>query len=167
VLDLVWEHLLPALEGGREFGGGEELSERLADLVLAPCPGAVVDGARDFVCVATEGPVAEVRAEQCSDGSGDWLLTLAGRVGEDVPGDSISLRLAPGDGWRTSGPGELPAAVSGGWTDAATLRFDVLFLETPHRMYVTCDVSQGTVEAHFINEWLGRSPLTSRRAPND
>ena len=59
----------------------------------------------------------------------------------------------------------LPTAVSGGWTDPDTLRVDVLFLETPHRMYVTCDIPRATVEAHFVTEWLANGPVTRLRAP--
>ena len=125
------------------------------------------------MCTADEGPIAELRAEQCPDDSGDWLLTLTEReVVEPIgleygsfPRGPLTLRLTPGGGWRTSAPDELPTAVSGGWTDPDTLRFDVLFLETPHRMYVTCNRAQGTVEAHFVNEWLGSGSISGLRAP--
>jgi hypothetical protein len=130
-------------------------------------------GTDAFVCTADEGPIAELRAEQCPDDSGDWLLTVTEREVEEpvgfeygnFPRGPFTLRLAPGGGWRTSAPDELPTAVSGGWTDPDTLRFDVLFLETPHRMQVTCDLARGTVEARFIAEWLANGPLTRLRAP--
>ncbi|HET9171280.1 MAG TPA: serine hydrolase domain-containing protein [Actinospica sp.] len=175
LLGLVWEHLLPGFAS--DEGDPGELEKRLAGLALEPCPGGAAAGGGGFVCVAQDGPVAEIRGSQCPDGSGDWLLTLTERAAEDVvgieyggfPRGPITLRLAPGCGWRTSAPGKLPTAVSGGWTDPATLRFDVLFLETPHRMFVTCGLApgseSGTVEARFVSDWLASAPLSTRRAP--
>ena len=175
VLDLVWQHLLPSFDGEPDADADVELAERLSQLALPSCTGSAAEnaGTDAFVCTADKGPIAELRAEQCPDDSGDWLLTLTERVVEEpisfeygsFPRGPFTLRLTPGGDWRTSGPDELPTAVSGGWTDPDTLRFDVLFLETPHRMYVTCDLAEGSVEAHFVSEWLGNGPVTRLRAP--
>jgi hypothetical protein len=55
--------------------------------------------------------------------------------------------------------------VSGGWVDADTLRFDILFVETPHRVHVTCDLARRTVEARYRTTPLRTSSLTWLRAP--
>ncbi len=166
---------LDAFEAAPDAAADAELAERLAHLALPPCTGSAAESLMTdaFVCMADEGPIAELRAEQCPDDSGDWLLTLTEREAEEpigveygrFPRGPVTPRLAPGGGWRTSAQGGLPTAVSGGWTDPDTLRVDVLFLETPHRMYVTCDIPRATIEAHFVTEWLANGPVTRLRAP--
>jgi CubicO group peptidase (beta-lactamase class C family) len=191
VLDLVWEHLLPAFGEGPAADAeaaaqaDEALAQRLAQLTVpvregAAAPQAVTEnvGRDGLVCTAVgEGPVAAVRLEQCPDDSGDWAIVVSDGLGadeegegieagyEDFPHGDITLRLAPGDGWRVSEPGQTPTAVSGGWADADTLRFDILFLETPHRVHVTCDLAQRTVEARYRTTPLRASSLSWLRAP--
>ena len=41
----------------------------------------------------------------------------------------------------------LTVAASGGWLDDGTLRVEVIFLESPHRMDVVCSLPAGTAEA--------------------
>jgi CubicO group peptidase (beta-lactamase class C family) len=61
-------------------------------------------------------------------------------------------------GWHTFPPGReqgfsglhgdtIPVAASGGWLDGDTLRAEVIFLETPHRMDITCSRPGRTAEA--------------------
>jgi len=38
-------------------------------------------------------------------------------------------------------------AASGGWLDDHTLRVEVIFLETPHRMDIACSLQRRTAEA--------------------
>jgi hypothetical protein len=59
----------------------------------------------------------------------------------------------------------VPIAVSGGWTDPDTLRLDVLFLETPHRLTVTCALDDGTFTARWHTTPLPGGPLRRQRAP--
>ena len=190
VLDLVWEHLLPAFDEGAVADAevaaqaDEALAKRLAELEVPVCAGSaapqsVVDGigvdGLVFTAIDGDGPVSAVRLELCPDDSGDWMIDITERSDsgeelergyEDFPRGTLTLRLSPGNGWRASGPGETPTAVSGGWVDADTLRFDVLFLETPHRVHVTCDLARRTVEARYRTTPLRASSLTWLRAPN-
>jgi hypothetical protein len=41
----------------------------------------------------------------------------------------------------------IPVAASGGWLDDHTLRVEVIFLETPHRMDIACSLPRRTAEA--------------------
>ena len=106
------------------------------------------------------------------DGEG-WRLTVVGRAPADA-GTPLVAALGT-DGWavsRTATPeGELPLAVSGGWTPDGTLRADLVFLETPHRLALTATAGDGaphavgTVTARWLTEPLGGVPLVRLRAP--
>jgi CubicO group peptidase (beta-lactamase class C family) len=188
VLDLVWEHLLPAFGQGPAADAeaaaqaDEALAERLTQLTVPVCEGfaasqAVAEsvGSDGIVCTAIgKGPVSAVRLEQYADGSGDWTVVITDNLGdeveveagyEDFPRGTITLRLSPGNGWSASEPGQTPTAVSGGWVDANTLRFDILFIETPHRVHVTCDLAHRTVDARYRTTPLRASSPSWLRAP--
>jgi hypothetical protein len=85
-------------------------------------------------------------------GQDRWQATLH-EVGHD-------LTVALGDGtWavaEAAGPGSdaLPYACAGGLLDQDTLRFEIIFLETPHRLAVTCTLPERTFEA----QWTPRPP---------
>ena len=104
---------------------------------------------------------------------------LAG-VGLDASGDGWSLTLEepgwrftvpPGtDGWTVAEPVApdgiaVPVAVSGGWDDAGRLRFDVVFLQTPHRLAVACDLDDVSVRAAWVTVPLWDAPMSQLRAP--
>jgi hypothetical protein len=78
----------------------------------------------------------------------------------------------PAGGWAvTEDP--VPVAASGGWTGPGTLEFDVIFLETPHRLTLTCALAERTFRARWNTrplgsiESLGRlgAPRTQREGP--
>jgi CubicO group peptidase (beta-lactamase class C family) len=191
VLDLVWEHLLPAFDDGPAGAGVAQdavvvegtdaaLERRLAGLALPLVPAAPTafaeEGAWDGAVFTRSEKSGEphllsgVRLTAIPSG---WELELV--LDEDVDrkaraggqrrdgrtGSLPVLRLVAGR-WSTSNEqdrdaGEkapardapAPAAVGGGWTDADTLRFDVLFLETPHRLTVTCSLVNRSFDARW------------------
>ncbi|MFD7302007.1 serine hydrolase domain-containing protein [Streptomyces pharetrae] len=168
MLNLVWAHLLPAF-GPAPLTGREPaeraLRERLAGLALPPAPGrprppgrADDWAAAAFVpagglCVDQPGLSAvTVRGEP-----GGWTVTLTDD-GHDLP-----LRLS-GEGW-TVAEDPAPVAVSGGWTDATTLSLDLLFLETPHHLLLTCSLQDRVFTARWSTQPLHGSPLRTRCAP--
>ena len=55
--------------------------------------------------------------------------------------------------------------MSGGWTGQDTLSFDVVFLETPHRLSVTCSLADLTFQARWRTVPLHGAPLRSFQAP--
>jgi len=91
-------------------------------------------------------------------GDQGWRVSLADRE------ESLALRLGA-TGW-TVDAGAIPTAVSGGWTDQETLRVDVLFLETPHRMTLTCTLADRTFTARWHTIPLHGGPLRSLHAPS-
>ncbi|WP_330350788.1 serine hydrolase domain-containing protein [Streptomyces sp. NBC_00582] len=170
-LTLVWEHLLPAFRSApltgdpRAESADAALAERLTRLALPPAPGApapperagewsgAVFTPRGGVCADQPG----LTAARVTDGTDGWTLTLI--EGED----RLELPMGPG-GLRVS---EVPpaTAVGGGWTDGATLAVDVAFLETPHRLRVTCSLTDHALTAHWDTEPLHPGPLSALRAP--
>ncbi|MBX9365977.1 serine hydrolase [Streptomyces sp. WAC04114] len=171
-LNLVWEHLLPAF-GPEPLTGREaadaELRERLGRLALAPAPGRPAPPEREsdwtataFAASAKTGPV---RSAGLTRDAGVWTLTLTGEGDRPDHPDRLALRLA-GEGW-TVAEEPVPTAVSGGWTDAGTLAVEVLFLETPHRLALTCFLADRTLTAHWRTQPLHGGRLTTLRAPRD
>jgi CubicO group peptidase (beta-lactamase class C family) len=170
LLTLVWEHLLPAF-GPRPLTGREEadaaLAERLARLALPPAPGepAPPQGAGAW-SGAVFAPVAGVCADQpgltgvtVAEGADGWTLSLTEEQGD------LWLALPATGGWRVSEE-PVPTAVGGGWTDAGTLTVHVAFLETPHRLRVTCSLAERTFTARWDTAPLHGGSLRSLRAPD-
>ncbi|MFI2721709.1 serine hydrolase domain-containing protein [Streptomyces collinus] len=169
-LNLVWEHLLPAF-GPHPLTGREaadaQLRERLARLTLPPVPGRPAPPERErdwtaavFAPAAESGPVRSARLSRDADG---WTLTLTGTGDRPDRPDRLALRLA-GEGWTVAGE-PVPTAVSGGWTDAGTLSVDVVFLETPHRLALTCSLAGRTLTASWRTQPLHGGRLTTLCAP--
>ncbi|MGW0584386.1 serine hydrolase domain-containing protein [Streptomyces sp. NPDC002920] len=170
VLTFVWELLLPGFRSA-PLSGGEEadtaLAERLSRLALPPAPGKPAPSERagewqravftpyGGACAAQPGLTG---ASVAASGDGDgWTLTLV----ED--GRELALPLGFG-GWNvTEEP--LPTAVSGGWTDGDTLAVDVAFLETPHRLRVSCSLADHTFTARWATAPLHGGPLRTQCAP--
>ncbi|MEV6612660.1 serine hydrolase domain-containing protein [Streptomyces sp. NPDC051051] len=168
LLDLVWEHLLPAfrpapLPGPRD--ADTALADRLTRLALPPAPGkpAPPERPREWRGAAFT-PYGGVCADRPSltgvtvtaDGDG-WTLVLA--EGDD----RLTARLGTG-AWTVTGE-PLPLAASGGWSDGDTLTADLVLLETPHRLRVTCTLPDGTFTARWATQPLHGGPLRRMRAP--
>jgi CubicO group peptidase (beta-lactamase class C family) len=173
ILDAVWAHLLPAFRAPDASGTGSAamdtvaavadtaLAKRLAQLRLpahaatagprGPWPdAAIVLTPADGVCEAFPS-LRRVRVE-------DQNVTLS----DDTL--SVELRLVAGDWHVTDGP--VPAAASGGWTAPDTLAIDVVFLETPHRLSLTCSLGDRTFRARWHTQPLSTLDSLSRlRSP--
>lgn len=151
MLDMVWTHLLPAFGPAPLTGRGQAdaaLADRLAVLALPPADGKPAPEDLAAVTFRSDGISAEV--------SGDRLTLV-----ED--GHRLDLRL-PSSGWSvTEEP--VPTAVSGGWTDPDTLEAEVIFLETPHRLAVTCTLPDHTCTARWRTQPLHPLPLHKTGVP--
>ncbi|HEY2280602.1 MAG TPA: serine hydrolase domain-containing protein, partial [Streptosporangiaceae bacterium] len=138
ILDALWDHLLPGLGQPGDPGREAELSDRLAGLALPACPAGATAGALELA----DAPF------QVAEGHGELATTLAS-VSVAARGEGWEVTLSEADNavtfaadagtWAVSSPatrhgGPVPVAASGGWADGGTLRLEVIFLETPHRM---------------------------------
>jgi Beta-lactamase class C and other penicillin binding proteins len=128
VLDALWEHLLPAVGAEGDPAADAELAARLSTLAVPvpavdAAPGAYWSG-REFSAL---GPVPTVRVVVEGDDARLELVEASG---------VLAIPFAPGV-WTRSQPGGVPVAASGG-RRGDILEVDVLFLESPHSLTVTC-----------------------------
>jgi CubicO group peptidase (beta-lactamase class C family) len=156
VLDAMWTHLLPGLgvrapDAGRQQ---ERLAARLADLRLAPCsagpaptdwhewvaePFSLAAAAEGIQVPATLTSIAVAPAVE------GFQVTLI------EPTNALTFPVGTGD-WTVSTPADrrgdtIPVAASGGCLDDHTLRVEVIFLETPHRLDIACSLRGRVAEA--------------------
>ena len=73
-------------------------------------------------------------------------------------------------GWTVSTPTDtfskgIPVAAAGGWSDQNTLRLEVIFLETPHRMDILCSLDDHCASAAWRLPPLGGVQLQDLRNP--
>jgi CubicO group peptidase (beta-lactamase class C family) len=186
VLDAMWHHLLPglgAISPGATSPGTDaardELSARLARLELAACraaptpddwaawtgpftiaAGSADNQARPLISVQAQPLLTAV---EVAPKAGGWQISLV------EPGNRLTFPVGSGE-WAVSEPagldGEIiPVAASGGWLDGQTLRAEVIFLETPHRMDITCSPPGRTAEAVWRHPPLVPSKLRHLRCP--
>ena len=146
VLDAAWTHLLPAFEGagGDAAAADAELEHRLTNLRL-PFP----EGG--------EVPSGEFKAGRSA---------LVNLVGISLSPQEVTLREE--DGTRTTLP-----LVAGSWpvrghltaraaqTDADTVTVHVQFVQSPHKLRITCDLRTGTFDAAWRCVPLGVRPTTA------
>ncbi|MGH2460497.1 MAG: serine hydrolase domain-containing protein, partial [Chloroflexota bacterium] len=146
VLDVVWEHLLPAMEPGPVRGASSAdraLAERLATLRLAPSaglamsPGAAAVSGREFVLEENSEGIAAVGFDFTPDGA---TITIRDDRGEQ------QIRCGYGR-WARSETRALDArhaatlakvAASGAWRDENTYIVELCWNETPFRRTLTC-----------------------------
>jgi CubicO group peptidase (beta-lactamase class C family) len=172
VLDNLWEHLLPGFTNTRpDDGAQQDLEERLRGLTLPPL-------------VAQPSPP---RWEDWTDGpfpvapgaEGLPAASLTGvelrRVGQQLevtiaePANALTFPVGATD-WLCSAPRDIsgdavPVAASGGWLDDDTLRVEVIFLESPHRMHIACSLSARTAAAVWRHSPLDGGRLRTLHRP--
>lgn len=131
VLDLVWTHLLPAIDRPGAATDDDALAARMAALAV-PLPGGSADGPRGATWRrAPESTVAERYAAAelgPRAAGGGWELSL---VGADAPivvghGEWAESALVVGDAM-------LPVVAAGGW-EGAEFVAELRLVELPHRL---------------------------------
>ncbi|MET0460242.1 MAG: serine hydrolase domain-containing protein [Ilumatobacteraceae bacterium] len=144
VLDLMWEHLLPALAGAAappsaSSPADEALAARLAGLTL-PTAAERLGGGPPDVAATTFAPVATGPSHRTVTS-----IEVAGRRMVVHEGDeSMEVPLTPG--WTVAGPS---LAASAATLDDGRLVVDLAFLAHPHRLEIDLDPSAGT----FVARW--------------
>jgi len=172
VLDAVWAHLLPGLNSTAADEGAQQfLDDRLRDLRLAPCAAQGRPLRRqDWLDVAF--PVASAPAGTPGTPLTSVRLDMADEALEVTvvePSNALTFRLGTAD-WLVSTPfdahGEVvPVAASGGWVDDDTLRTELIFLETPHRMDILCSLPSRTARAAWRHWPLDGGTLQTQHRP--
>lgn len=153
VLDLAWQHLVPAFGASGSPSVDAELANRLEALALPPLPAPQPLHSGAF---APSG--GHCAAQPSLTG-----VEVADRNTVVLREADTALRLPLGLGsWAVSE--DHPVAVSAGTAGAATLRIDALFLETPHRLQISCDLDAGTFDATWATLPLQPLHLADLRA---
>ncbi|MEU0409231.1 serine hydrolase domain-containing protein [Streptomyces griseorubiginosus] len=162
VVDLVWEHLLPAFGpdplSGREAADAA-LADRLRRLALPPAEGGAVTAQSTTVFTPATGTCADQPSLTAVE------VGPGGRVTLVDDGERLELGPALGEEGWTVADEPVPVAVSSGRRDAETLVIDVAFLETPHHLLVSCAADDGTFTARWRTRPLHVGPLRRMRAP--
>jgi CubicO group peptidase (beta-lactamase class C family) len=153
VLDLAWQHLLPAFDGPGSEAADESLARRTASLRLAPLDdetGAADLGSASFAPTSSSEQSTLTAVELVTGGSSTRLLL---REGDDV----LEAEVALGD-WAVTGALAVTAGRRG-----ATLHVDVVFVETPHRLHLVLEA--GAADVRWETAPLHAPPLHRLRAP--
>jgi CubicO group peptidase (beta-lactamase class C family) len=181
VLDLVWEHLLPAMGPAplpADRAAEDALAARLAGLGLPPVggqhgsPSAAELSGRTFALAANDEGVEALGFEFADEGCALTVRTAGGQErilcghGRWVRGEVTALRAREGEPDATR-PANL--AASGGWADAQTYVAQLCWYRTPFRRTLTCrfDGDRLTVDQQ-VNVGFGpdeRPRLEGRSAP--
>jgi hypothetical protein len=155
VLDAMWAHLLPALgQSAPDVGSQAQLASRLGELELAAHqadrePADWEPWLSEPFTVASAGddpqnPLA-LTSLRLQRSSAELQVTL-----NEV---DYALSFAVGArGWTVSTPADalgkgIPVAAAGGWSNQKTLRLEVIFLETPHRLDIVCSLDDRCANA--------------------
>jgi CubicO group peptidase (beta-lactamase class C family) len=150
VLNLVWDHLLPAMKSEPLPAADESnkrLQARLADLTIPTPKGSgsarIPEGVagKTFTFAANDQKVEAVGLEFGAGGDG---VTLVGRFNG---GDEQRIACGSGE-WKKGRfafgrTAPQPAAASGAWTADDTYTAKVCFYETPFVVTVRLDFSEG------------------------
>lgn len=155
VLDAAWEHLLPAIDRAPSAADAEHaLLERLASAALTPPAGTAVTGPARTLAPGPENAVPGITEVTVAPGPQEVTLTI--RQGE---GD-LEVRAGIG-AWVDAGA----VVAAGGAQQSGALSFEVIFVETPHRLRIDGAASAGTFAARWITEPLHPLPLALLRMP--
>jgi CubicO group peptidase (beta-lactamase class C family) len=171
VLDAMWTHLLPGL-GTAPPGtdrAQDQLRARLNGLELAACHARPAPADWDswtggpFTIAASGDDSPALASVEVAPEAGGWQISLI------EPANALTFPVGAGT-WAVSSPvdsnGEsIPVAASGGWLDDHTLRAEIIFLETPHRMDISCSLRGRTAEAAWRHPPLGEGRLHDLHCP--
>jgi CubicO group peptidase (beta-lactamase class C family) len=177
VLDAMWTRLLPGL-GTASPGTGsahDQLSARLAGLELPACPAEPAPAdwgpwtSGPFTLAASTAGTAGTQVQpaltsiEVAPQAGGWQISLI------EPANALTVPVGAG-AWTVSDHADsngetIPVAASGGWLDGHTVRAEIIFLETPHRMDITCSLPGRTAEAVWRHPPLAPSKLQHLHCP--
>ena len=174
LLDAMWDRLLPGL-GTVSPGAAaaqDQLSARLARLELPAYSGVPAPADWDpwtsgpFTVAAsaagTQGQPFLTSVEVAPQADG-WQISLI------EPANALTFPVGAG-AWAVSDHADrngetIPVAASGGWLDGQRMRAEVIFLETPHRMDITCSLDGRSAQPGWRHPPLFPSKLQHLHCP--
>ena len=151
-IDLIWQHLLPALSGAAagDRAAEDRLAERLLSLSTASVGSQAAGPGHEVVFKRAGEPAPRTNrlsSVQVGPGPHGARLTVV------VDGAEHPFDLRPGQWTEGELPGFRllpPVAVTGGWTADDEFRADVVFLRSPHRLQLRAKtVPEPTVKANW------------------
>jgi CubicO group peptidase (beta-lactamase class C family) len=174
ILDAVWTLLLPAMTAATKSPSpaADQLAARLDGLQLPAfeaksAPDLSLDSWAEASFLPAGGLCEDqptLTAVQLQQDGEMWQLIFVE--------DDLAFGATVGFGaWRTNvtetdnGTTGVPMAVSGGWTDEDRFRAEVIFLETPHRLGITCSTGNQKFQASWRTVPLRPGPLSELRMP--
>ncbi len=184
-LDLVWKHLLPAIDAKEPKVA--DLS-KLRRLTLAPQQGCKTAPATngDTPFVIGTGVASGARFQLEANNLGIKMVSFVFRGSDgscifSADDQTINCGMESWERREATLPGTPPRLISGGmpkqpvptkiaasaaWTDERTLVMQWRYYETPHSDRVTCEFSGGNVTITFLNSITAMNPKAKdARAP--
>jgi hypothetical protein len=174
MLDAMWTHLLPGLDTRTPDASSaqNQLRARLHGLELPACPAgpAPVDwdpwtGEPFPVAASAESTHVQptFTSIEVAPMAGGWQISLVERA------NTLTLPVGAG-AWTISTPVDnhgdsIPVAASGGWLNDHTVRAEIIFLETPHRMDIECSLQGRTSEIIWRHPPIGENKLQDLHCP--
>ena len=153
VLDLIWEHLLPAMGSDalpEDSAMQAKLAQKLVSLRLAPQAGAPSSTTAD--CVSGQRYDFEANDQQIDAITVEFALDQD-RVTFHSPAGEYAIDCGHGawiEGVAPFGDGTLaPVAASGGWADEETYVIKLCYVETPFRPTMTLRFEEDRVTYIF------------------
>ncbi|MBI3878998.1 MAG: serine hydrolase [Verrucomicrobia bacterium] len=172
-LDLVWTHLLPAMQPkplAPDTKVAGALKRRLASLSLPPVKGAKTSPVaaqthrKEFQVGENSLGITKVTFNFMKRGCLLEFRTSQGThpLWADFGGWRAGTTALPGTPPRIiagSVPGglkRLPIVTSAAWRDEQTLELMLRFIETPHHDRITCEFAGNGVKISFLNSIIGK-----------
>ena len=178
-MNLIWEHLLPAMQQGSvpaNKQAAEELNHTLQSLALAPAKGNVssstasrVSG-KPFVVESNTAGVQNIAfqfaPDTCKftlrDASSSYDITCG--LEKWVRGET-TMPGTPPKLTKRVGINKSKVAASGTWKDDQTFEMTWRFIETPHHETVTCRFSGDEIKVEYLNSIAQLSPSRKEERP--
>lgn len=164
VLDALWRHLIPAIDGSPSEDADAELARRLAHLEHPPLAAAERRAQPSLPRHPESQLPADYAAARLDIGAdGGHVLTI-----EHPAGDLIT---AVGDGawleshWPTPPGPEVAVVASGAWADGV-FTAQLRLVETPHAIIATLDPASGTARLNWrLVPLTGPDPMATAAWP--
>jgi CubicO group peptidase (beta-lactamase class C family) len=178
-MNLVWEHLRPAIQAGplaQNKRASAGLREKLCALNLAPPKGQLASATAARISgkpFKIQNSEAGVQSVSFQFGKHDCVFNLKDAQGsypitcglEKWAAGVTTMPGTPPKLTRTSGIIKSKVSASGTWKDEQTFEMTWRFIETPHHDTVTCRFDGDTVKVTFLNSVTGLSPSHKETRP--